>query len=241
MRSLEGKVAIVTGAAGGLGCAQAAAFATAGSVVVATDVHDELVSRLSGAAGTITCLKHDVTREDDWREIVGTCLDRWGRVDILVNNAGVYRPAPLLETDPALYDLHLTVNARSVFLGMRAVAQPMSDARSGAIINIASGAGAKGTVGLFAYSASKWAVRGMTRSAARELAAFNIRVNAIRPGLIDTPMVEDRVGKDEFIDRVPLGRIGTPADVTRMVLFLASSPESYITGAEIPVDGGYLA
>lgn len=124
---------------------------------------------------------------------------------------------------------------------MRAVMQPMMDARSGVIINIASGAGAGGTVGIFAYSTSKWAVRGMTRSAARELAPFNIRVNAVLPGLIDTPMVKDRVETDAFISKVPLGRIGTVDDVTPVVLFLASNPDSYVTGAEILVDGGYLA
>ena len=241
MRPLEGKVVIITGAAGGQGCAEAAAFAAAGAIVVATDVSDDLASRFAGSAETITCLKHDVTSEEDWQRVVNTCLDRWGRVDVLVNNAGVYKPASLIDTDAALYDLHLNVNARSVFLGMRAVARPMTQARHGVIINIASGAGAGGTVGIFAYSTSKWAVRGMTRSAARELAPFNIRVNAVLPGLIDTPMVSNRVGKDAFVSRVPLGRIGNPGDVTGVVLFLASNPDSYITGAEIPVDGGYLA
>jgi 3alpha(or 20beta)-hydroxysteroid dehydrogenase len=243
VRALEGRVAIITGAAGGQGRAEAAAFAAAGAKVVATDLSDDLVSKFAGADvdSEIVCLKHDVTREDDWRRIVGVCLERWGRIDILVNNAGVYRPAPLLETDAALYDLHMNVNARSTFLGMRAVAPPMMEARSGTIINIASGAGAKGTVGLFAYSTSKWAVRGMTRSAARELAPFNVRVNAVLPGLIDTPMVSAREGREAFIDKVPLGRIGNVDEVARLVLFLASESHSYITGAEIPVDGGYSA
>jgi len=243
VQALEGRVAIITGAAGGQGRAEAAAFAAAGATVVATDVSDDFASTCAdnGADSRIVRLKHDVTREDDWQRIVGLCLERWGRIDILVNNAGVYRPAPMLETDAALYDLHMNVNARSVFLGMRAVAPAMMDARSGTIINIASGAGAKGTVGIFAYSTSKWAVRGMTRSAARELAPFNIRVNAVLPGLIDTPMVSAREGREAFIGKVPLGRIGTADDVTRLVLFLASEPHSYITGAEIPVDGGYSA
>ena len=238
---VEGKVVIITGAAGGQGRAEAAAFAAAGATVIATDLADGLASVFVDAVGEITCLKHDVSRENDWQRIVATCLDRWGRIDVLVNNAGVYKPAPMMETDAALFDLHLNVNTRSVFLGMRAVARPMMEARSGTIINIASGAGAKGTVGLFAYSTSKWAVRGMTRSAARELAPFNIRVNAILPGLIDTPMVSERVGREAFIEKVPLGRIGQPDDVTKLVLFLASENDSYITGAEIPVDGGYLA
>jgi 3alpha(or 20beta)-hydroxysteroid dehydrogenase len=241
VQALEGKVAIITGAAGGQGRAEVETFAAAGAIVVATDLCDDLVSALAGIDGEIVCLKHDVAREDDWQRIVGVCLERWGKVDILVNNAGVYRPASLLDTDAALYDLHMNVNARSVFLGMRAVAPPMMQARSGTIINIASGAGAKGTVGIFAYSTSKWAVRGMTRSAARELAPFNIRVNAVLPGLIDTPMVSARAGREAFIDKVPLGRIGHADDVARLVLFLASEPHSYITGAEIPVDGGYSA
>ena len=241
MPPLEGKVAIITGASGGQGCAEAAAFAAAGAIVVATDLDDNFSSKLADIDGKITCLAQDVTSEDDWQRIVAACLDRWGKIDILVNNAGIYRPASMLDTDAALFDLHMNVNARSVFLGMRAVARPMMDARSGSIINIASGAGAKGTFGLFAYSTSKWAVRGMTRSAARELASFNIRVNAILPGMIDTPMVSDRAGKDAFIEKVPLGRIGNPEEVARLVLFLASETNSYITGAEIPVDGGYLA
>jgi 3alpha(or 20beta)-hydroxysteroid dehydrogenase len=243
VRALEGRVAIITGAAGGQGRAEAAAFAAAGATVVATDLSDELVSTFADndTDTRIVCLKHDVTRDDDWQRITGVCLERWGRIDILVNNAGVYRPASLLETDAALYDLHMNVNARSVFLGMRAVAPPMMEARSGTIINIASGAGAKGTVGLFAYSTSKWAVRGMTRSAARELAPFNIRVNAVLPGLIDTAMVSAREGREAFIGKVPLGRIGNPDEVARLVLFLAAESHSYITGAEIPVDGGYSA
>ena len=241
MQPLTGKVTIVTGAAGGQGRAEAAAFAAAGAIVVATDIRPDLQDLFADAGPKITCLRHDVTSEADWQRIVDACLDRWGRIDVLVNNAGVYKPAPMLDTDGALYDLHLNVNARSVFLGMRAVAKPMSEARSGAIINIASGAGAKGTNGLFAYSASKWAVRGMTRSAARELAPFRVRVNAVLPGLIDTPMVSTRAGKEAFIDQVPLGRIGEPEEVARLVLFLASESDSYITGAEITVDGGYMA
>jgi 3alpha(or 20beta)-hydroxysteroid dehydrogenase len=241
MPPLEGKVTIITGAAGGQGYAEATVFAAAGAVVVATDVSDNLASKFADAEGKITCLKHDVTSEDDWQRIVDTCLSRWGRIDVLVNNAGVYKPASMLDTDVALYDLHLNVNARSVFLGMRAVSQPMMNAKSGAVINIASGAGAKGTAGIFAYSTSKWAVRGMTRSAARELAPYNIRVNAVLPGLIDTAMISDRVGKEAFIERIPLGRIGNAEEVARLVLFLASASDSYITGAEIPVDGGYLA
>ena len=241
MPPLEGKVTVITGAAGGQGYAEATAFAAAGAVVVATDVSDNLASKFADAEGKIACLKHDVTSEDDWQRIVDTCLSRWGRIDVLVNNAGVYKPASMLDTDVALYDLHLNVNARSVFLGMRAVSQPMMKAKSGAVINIASGAGAKGTAGIFAYSTSKWAVRGMTRSAARELAPYNIRVNAVLPGLIDTAMISDRVGKEAFIERIPLGRIGNAEEVARLVLFLASESDSYITGAEIPVDGGYLA
>lgn len=241
MQALEGRVAIITGAAGGQGRAEAAAFAAAGATVVATDLSDDLVSAFADADGEIVCLKHDVTREDDWQRVVGLCLERWGKVDILVNNAGIYRPASMLETDGALFDLHMNVNARSVFLGMRAVAPSMMAARAGAIINIASGSGAKGTLGIFAYSTSKWAVRGMTRSAARELAPFNIRVNAVLPGLIDTPMVSEREGREAFIGKVPLGRIGTADEVARLVLFLASESHSYITGAEFPVDGGYSA
>lgn len=241
---LSGKVAIVTGAAGGQGRVEALALAAAGANVLATDLSAALPnpsSRDGDLAGSLAYQHHDVTSEDDWAGVAETCLRQWGRIDILVNNAGIYRQATMLETDADLFDLHLGVNTRGVFLGMKAVAPVMKQAGGGTIINIASGAGTKGTVGTFAYSASKWAVRGMTRSAARELAPFNIRVNAVLPGLIDTAMVANRTGKDAFIEKIPLARIGQPDDVARVVLFLATESHGYVTGAEIPVDGGYLA
>ncbi|MGK6315713.1 SDR family NAD(P)-dependent oxidoreductase [Neorhizobium sp. DT-125] len=241
MQPLQGKVAIVTGAAGGQGQAEVSAFATAGAFVLATDIRDEAPVAFAEFGDKVVYRRHDVSSEEVWRSVVEDCLDRWGRVDILINNAGIYRPASMMETSQALLDQHFAVNVRGVMLGMQAVAMPMMKAHRGSIINIASGAGSKGTSGIFAYSTSKWAVRGMTRSAARELAAFNIRVNAILPGLIDTAMISGRVSKEDMIERVPLARVGTPEEVARMALFLAVEAQSYITGSEFTIDGGYNA
>jgi 3alpha(or 20beta)-hydroxysteroid dehydrogenase len=243
MKSLAGKVAILTGAAGGQGRVEAAMLVDAGAFVVLTDISDDGAAFAASLGSAALFVRHDVASEADWDGVVARCIDKFGRVDILINNAGIYRPASLLDTDTRLFEEHYRVNQLSVFLGMRGVAPHMTRARSGAIVNIASGAGARGTSGLFAYSTSKWAVRGMTRSAARELAPFNIRVNAILPGRIDTPMVQtpDAGSHAEFASRVPLGRIGTSDEVARLVLFLAPDAASYITGVEVPVDGGYLA
>jgi len=241
MEPLQGKIAIVTGAAGGQGQAEVNAFAAAGAFVLATDIRDEAPVAFAQFGDRVAYRHHDVSSEEEWRSVVESCLDRWGCVDILINNAGIYRPASMMETSQELFDQHVDVNVCGVMLGMQAVAVPMMKARSGSIINIASGAGSKGTTGIFAYSTSKWAVRGMTRSAARELAAFDIRVNVILPGLIDTAMISGRVGREDIISRVPLARLGTSEEVARMALFLAVEAQSYITGSEFTIDGGYNA
>lgn len=243
MGVLDGKVVLITGASGGQGLAEASLFAREGASLALTDIRaTNDLPRDVDAKGVLT-LVHDVSSESGWKDAVDRTLARFGRIDVLINNAGVYQPASLADTGPDLYDLHYRVNQLGVFLGMRAVLPAIEAQRAGSIVNIASGAGAKGTNGLFAYSTSKWAVRGMTRSAARELAPKGIRVNALLPGLIDTPMVSifPKQRNDDFITRVPLGRIGEAVDVAQAALFLASDASAYITGAEIPVDGGYLA
>jgi 3alpha(or 20beta)-hydroxysteroid dehydrogenase len=243
MGALDGKVVMITGASGGQGLAEARLFAREGASLVLTDIVAADEPPVGVAAKDALMLVHDVASEAAWSEAVERALARFGRVDALVNNAGVYQPASLSDTGPDLYDFHYRVNQLGVFLGMRAVLPAMAARGVGSIINIASGAGAKGTNGLFAYSTTKWAVRGMTRSAARELAPKGIRVNALLPGLIDTPMVSifPKARNDDFVTRVPLGRIGEAMDVAQAALFLASDASAYITGAEIPVDGGYLA
>lgn len=235
--SLEGRVVIVTGAGRGQGYAEACAFAREGAFVVATDVRD--APEYPQSNGSVTYRKSDVTSESDWNSVAAYCLAQWGRIDVLVNNAAIFRPVSFTETDTENFDQHMNVNVRSVFLGMRAVSAPMIAAKSGSIINIASGAATKGTAGVFAYATSKWAVRGMSRSAARDLAPFNIRVNVVLPGLVETEMVAGFPGKQIAVDKTPLGRIGMPNDIASAVLFLASDASSYVTGAELTVDGGH--
>lgn len=242
MGALDGKVVLITGASGGQGLAEAQLFAREGALLVLTDIRAGDLPE-GTAQDKALSLVHDVANEASWRDAIERALARFARIDVLINNAGVYRPASLADTDAALYDYHYRVNQLGVFLGLRAVLPVMKAQKCGSIVNVASGAGAKGTNGLFAYSTTKWAVRGMTRSAARELAPHGIRVNALLPGLIDTPMVAifPKARNDDFVTRVPLGRIGEAHDVASAALFLASDASSYITGAEIPVDGGYLA
>ncbi len=243
MGRLEGKVAIITGAASGQGAAEARLFAAQGARVVLTDI-DETGEGLARELGDHALfIRHDVSDEAQWAEVVDQTVKSFGGVNILVNNAAVYRPHPFQETDKALMDIHYRVNQLGVFLGMQAVVEPMTRAGGGSIVNISSGAGLKGTPGMFAYSGSKWAVRGMSRSAAVDLASAGIRVNSVHPGLIDTPMVRNNT--PEFLEflksLVPVKRLGDAEEVAQTVLFLASDDASYVTGAEISVCGGINA
>src|SRR5688500_2106670 len=185
MGKLDGKVALITGGARGQGAAEAALFATEGAQVVITDVLDE-----EGAATAEAVrgqyLHHDVASEDQWASVVEAVLARHGRLDVLVNNAGIYLPGRVTTVTLAEYRRVIDVNQVGVFLGMRAVAAPMMAAQSGSIVNISSVAGLRGGGGSIAYTASKWAVRGMTKAAAQELGRYGIRVNSIHPGLIET-------------------------------------------------------
>lgn len=239
MSTLDGKVAIITGAARGQGAAEARLFAAAGARVVLTDVLDgtDVAASIGEAAAFV---RHDVTSADDWARAVGTARERFGRVDVLVNNAGLWRTAPVEEETRARFELMLQVNLVGPFLGVQAVAPAMREAGGGSIVNVSSTAGLRGIRGHAAYGASKFGLRGLTRSAALDLAADGIRVNSVHPGVVDTPMiaeigVERGAGK---APRVPLGRAGVPEDVAGLVLFLASDASSYITGTELAVDGG---
>ena len=244
MGVLDGRVAIITGGARGQGAVEGQLFADEGATVVLTDVLDEEGER---AAGEIGCeyLHQDVAAEADWDAVVADVMERHGRVDVLVNNAGIFQGAGLMNTSVADYDRMLAINARGVFLGMQKVGTVMAEAEAGSIINISSVAGLMGTLGSFAYSASKWAVRGMTKSAAKELGRRGVRVNSVHPGYIDTEMLaqtsvfnEDDDRSRRVLRQVPLRRIAEPAEVGRVVLFLASDASSYCTGQEFTVDGG---
>ena len=244
MGVLDGRVAIITGGARGQGAVEGQLFTNEGATVVLTDVLDEEGERTAGEVGC-EYLHHDVAQEAEWDAVVADVMDRHGRIDVLVNNAGIFQGAGLINTSVADYDRMLAINARGVFLGMQKAGTVMAEAETGSIINISSVAGLMGTLGSFAYRASKWAVRGMTKSAAKELGRRGVRVNSVHPGYIDTEMLAQTSVFNEDDDRtrrvlrhVPLRRVAEPAEVGRVVLFLASDASSYCTGQEFTVDGG---
>jgi 3alpha(or 20beta)-hydroxysteroid dehydrogenase len=244
---LDGKVAIITGSARGQGEAQARLFAHEGAKVVLGDVLEREGDAVAEDIGTdrATFRRLDVTDPDDWDGMVALATQRFGSLNVLVNSAGILRSHPI-EGHP-LDDYLAVVNVNQVgcFLGMRAVVAPMRSAGGGSIVNTSSVAGLVGTNGLVAYSASKFAVRGMTRVAAIELGEYGIRVNSIHPGGIDTPMVRRTEIGDRDLDagfaHLPLRRIGRPEEVALMALFLASDESSYSTGSEFVLDGGSTA
>ncbi len=240
---LDGKLAVVTGAARGQGEAIAQAFADEGARVVLCDLLDEQGEKVAAAIGDAATYRHlDVADEDDWESLLRWCCDTLGDPTVLVNNAGIVKAAPLESTTIDDYRAVIDVNQIGCFLGMRSVIGPMRRAGGGSIVNTSSVAGLHGVHGVIAYSASKYAIRGMTRSAALELGPDGIRVNAIHPGTIDTPMVNTEefahVDRSAYFGGIPAGRIGQPRDIAMMALFLASDESDYCTGAEFIVDGG---
>ena len=246
MGILEGKTAIITGAARGQGETEARLFAAEGARVVLTDVLDEDGSTVAKDIGDAAIyLHHDVTDELAWQLTVDKAIDAFGAIDVLVNNAGIFAINQLATTSLDEYRRIIDVNQVGVFLGMRAVASHMAARARGSIVNISSIAGLQGSAGTVAYTASKFAVRGMTKVVAKELAPFGVRVNSVHPGLIDTAMlrqITDVVGDDTALkSRVPIGEFATAGDVANVVLFLASDESRYCTGSEFVVDGGMTA
>ncbi len=231
-------VALVTGAAAGQGAEHARRLAADGFHVVAADV----VPAQEELAGVEFC-QLDVTRESQWSDVVRGVLGRRGRIDVLVNNAGIMGPSlPIEDTPLATFEQVIAVNQIGCFLGMAAVIPTMRTAGRGSIINISSIAGMGGARGRIPYQASKWAVRGMTRSAAIELAGTGVRVNAIVPGWVDTQMVANAVRPvAEIAAGIPIGRIADPSEISGCVSFLASDESRYITGTDLVVDGGIRA
>jgi 3alpha(or 20beta)-hydroxysteroid dehydrogenase len=245
MSRLSGKVALVTGGARGQGAAEAQLFATEGAAVVITDILDADGEKTAASYGGVY-LHQDVTNEEDWSRVVGEVVSQHGRLDVLVNNAGIYMAGRIGDTSLSEYRRIIEVNQIGVFLGMKAVAEAMTAAGGGSIVNISSVAGLRGGGNSIAYTASKWAVRGMTKSAAREYAPHGIRVNSIHPGFIETPMLHQVPGVDagrmeSMLRTVPLGRVAEAEEVARLALFLASDESSYCSGAEFIIDGGMSA
>ena len=241
MTSFSGLTAIVTGAAGAMGEQEARMFAERGANVVLTDVRaDEGTAIADDIGKSAVFVPHDVSSESGWNTVIKTALSAFGSVNVLVNNAAISKAIKLIDTDVDTFDLFYRINQLGVYLGMKSVVEPMKAAGGGSIINISSVAGLRGASTLFAYSASKWAVRGMTQSAALELARFKIRVNAVFPGVIDTPMnAPNPPGmNDVLVKTTPLRRMGESHEVAEAVLFLASPEASFATGAELAIDGG---
>jgi 3alpha(or 20beta)-hydroxysteroid dehydrogenase len=243
----DGKVALITGSAGGIGAAAARRLAEEGALLLLTDADAAGAERLAQELGGCASARgHDVTSEADWRAVATWALETHGRIDVLFNNAGVFLAAPLGDTSLEDFRRVIDVNVVGVFLGMRTVAPAMTERRTGSIINMSSVAGLGGSPHLLAYGASKWAVRGMTKVVARELASSGVRVNSLHPGQIDTDMnARQREKTPELIDRlirgIPMQRIGTPQEIAHAVVYLASDESVYVTGSELVVDGGTTA
>jgi 3alpha(or 20beta)-hydroxysteroid dehydrogenase len=242
---LEGKVVLATGAAHGIGAAIARRFIDEGARVLITDADDEGVRQLAAELGA-DAHRHDVTSEAAWEQVASWTVETHDHVDVLVNNAGVFLAAPLQDTTLEDFRRVQEVNQVGVFLGMRTIAPLMTQRGSGSIINLSSIAGRMGSPYLTAYAASKWAVRGMTKCVAKELAAAGVRVNSLHPGQIDTDMhTRQRERTPELIDKlvagIPMRRIGDPLDVADAAVFLAADESSYVTGSEIVIDGGVSA
>jgi 3alpha(or 20beta)-hydroxysteroid dehydrogenase len=245
MGRLDGKIAVITGAARGMGAATALLFAKEGAKVAVTDVLpeiDEIARQIGDAA---IAIRLDVASEKDWQRAEATVRNRFGPATVLVNNAGIARFAPLVDFAFEDFQKVLAVNLCGVFLGIKTFAPGMIAAGGGSIINVSSTEGLHGSPGMAAYGSSKWGARGLTKVAAMELSSQGVRVNSVHPGVTDTPMGNPSgLSPDKVRDicaSIPIGRNASPEEIARVNLFLASDESSYMCGAEVAVDGGMTA
>jgi len=243
MARLQDKVAIITGAAQGMGAAHAKKFIDEGAKVVITDLNAEKGQALAKELGdNAVFVKQNVTSTEDWEKVVAETEKVFGQVDILVNNAGITMAKSILKMTEEEYRRIVDINQVSVFLGMKTVVPAMQKAGGGSIVNISSMNGIVG--GAIGYTDTKFAVRGMTKAAALECANYGIRVNSVHPGVIATPMVvqeDTKAAVEAFSKTIPMKRLAESQEVSNMVLFLASDDASYSTGSEFIIDGGLTA
>ncbi len=246
---LENKVALISGGARGMGAVEAKLFAQEGAKVVIGDVLDEDGKRteaeINETGGDCVFVHLDVTDAAQWRNAVNEAVSRFGKLDILVNNAGIYRTNTVLDTSASEWDQVMDINAKGVFVGTKAALPELKKTGAGSIVNISSVAGLVGNKMSSAYTASKGAVRLFTKSTAIQYAADGIRANSVHPGTIETPMTAALLATPEYrqdrMERTPIGRLGKPEDVAYGVLYLASDEASFVTGAELVIDGGRTA
>ncbi len=246
---LEGKVALITGGSRGQGATEAELFVKEGAKVVIADILEPegnaVVAQIREGGGDASFIRLDVTSEDDWRDAVEFALNTYGRLDVLINNAAIYKRTPIVQTELDEWNQIMDINSTGVFLGTKHAVPAMQKSGGGSIINISSTAGLVGSERGSAYGASKGSVRLFTKYTAIQHAGDGIRANSIHPGPIDTEMIADNIstpeGRAQSEARVPLGRIGTVMDVAYGALFLASDESSFMTGAELVIDGGVTA
>ncbi|GAA0349261.1 glucose 1-dehydrogenase [Oceanobacillus sp. FSL W7-1281] len=247
MGRLTGKVAIITGAANGMGASEAKLFAQEGAKVIATDINDnvlqEVINEIKENGGDAIGLKHNVTSEDEWKQVIQEAVTHYGKIDVLVNNAGVSSPKTIAQMEMDEWNKVMDINLNGCVIGMKYVIPEMQKAGGGSLINISSIGGIVGMAGSSPYTAAKGALRSLSKSAAVEYGKDKIRVNSVHPGIIETPMTAD-----SFADATPyyqtftqLPYFGNPEDVAYGVLFLASDESRFMTGAELVIDGGWTA
>jgi NAD(P)-dependent dehydrogenase (short-subunit alcohol dehydrogenase family) len=249
MNRLDGRVALVTGAASGIGKATAQRLAEEGAAVLLTDVNEALgattVEELRATGARVDFLRHDVTSEEDWAAAVARAVDEFGSLDILVNNAGMGDLATIEETSLADWERTVAIDQTGVFLGMKTAAPHLKASAHGAVVNISSIFGTSGGFGTSpAYHAAKGAVRTLTKNVALHWATEGVRVNSIHPGFIDTPILDPTRGtpyEQVMIDLTPMGRLGKPSEIAAGVAYLVSDDAAFVTGLELYIDGGYIA